>query len=103
VPQTAEEARAELQPQLDKLNNVTPPDYVPLPVSGSFRHKCAAKRNVSRPIDLKEQRLVTTDGIWAGLFKEGKCKFCGQVARSDTMRIVVADKRPPLSGRVARD
>ncbi len=36
------------------------------------------------------------------IYREGRCKFCGQEARSSVGKVVNVADRPPLEGRVAR-
>ena len=40
--------------------------------------------------------------LFAIVFREGKCKWCGQTARSSEGRVVAVSERPPMFGRVAR-
>jgi hypothetical protein len=98
--------------QLDKLNADDPPTYDVPHYLGNFRHKCAGARNISKPIDLKELYIQDdvetelTDGnkvILAVVAREGKCKKCGQSARSISPHLVDSAERPPLTGRVSRD
>ncbi len=110
TPAQKEEARLLFQAHLDKLNTDNPPSYDPPHFLSIFRHPCAAQRNVSKAIDLKEVRLTATEANhpelepWAFIWKEGTCKKaeCSQVARSTAGRLINSIDRPPISGRVSR-
>ncbi len=38
-------------------------------------------------------------GLFAFIYRAGRCRFCGQTARSRDFRLVLAHERPPLHGR----
>jgi predicted Zn-ribbon and HTH transcriptional regulator len=118
APEMADEVLRKIHPltpalmaMLAKLNTDEPPDHTPPPFLGSFRHRCPAQRNVSKPIDLREKYLypstemaATTNSTTpaALIYREGKCKKCGQTARSTSGTVTNPDSRPPIEGRVAR-
>lgn len=96
--------------QLITLNEVTPPTYdVPFFLA-IFRHLCAARNKRSTGLELKERYWVSPiypdENVPAGrfgyLFREGRCRACGQSARSRIGRLVDGWERPPISGRVTR-
>ncbi len=98
------------QQQLTSLNDKSPPDYrVPTQIA-LYRHLCAARQMRSTALELKEiyvpSPIYPEHGVAAGRFgftyREGRCRGCGQVARSGEGRLVDGPKRPPLLGRVAR-
>lgn len=104
-----DEAR-ELQDALDALNEEDPPDHVVPFFVANFRHPCSGARQskqlagkgVSTAIDMKERYEVHASGKTALVYREGTCKRCRQVARSESGRAVDPEKRPPVSGRVGR-
>jgi len=91
-----------------------PPTYTVLPVSGQYRHECPRRQGRSTALSLHEVyvRSPQTDiaepdgkttvpaGRFAFIFREGRCRFCGQIARSNRGRLVDASQRHPLLGRV---
>lgn len=89
-----------------------PPSYRPLPWHKIYRHECSSRNNISTAIELKEKYIFSpeleVDGEvipaqrFGFIFKEGRCRGCGNVARSKTGRFVDAYTRPPLEGRIAR-
>lgn len=82
--------------QLVALNLESPPDYKPLPVSGNYRHNCAARKGVSTAIQLREVYQLDDTGRFCFIYKEGVCKGCGQTARSEIGRLDDAWERGPL-------
>lgn len=99
----------ELQAALDERNESSPPDMDAPAILGKMRHDCTKARlsgpegrKVSTALDLKEIYWLSDDGVFALVFREGKCTHCGQVARSKKGRVYEAAKRPPLQGRVGR-
>lgn len=42
------------------------------------------------------------EGRFGFIYKAGRCRYCGQTARSRAGRLVDAHERPPVHGRVAR-
>lgn len=102
--------RTDSQMFLAALNEKDPPTYdVPF-FLGLFRHICSAKNSRSVAMELKEQYLVSpiypVENVPAGrfgyLYREGRCRACGQTARSRAGRLVDGWERPPITGRVAR-
>lgn len=99
-----------LQEYLDARNDEDPPTHIAPWFSGLYRHKCPKARvsvnlgskSASTPIDLKERYVTDESGTWAIIYREGKCKLCGETARSKDGCLVETVKRPPISGRVAR-
>jgi hypothetical protein len=114
------------QAYLDEMNATDPADYDPMPLQALFRHPCKkarqshglAGKGVSTAIDLKERYVPMTEvaenrGVTfpststgervALVYREGKCKKCGQTARSSRARLVLTSSRPPVSGRVGRE
>lgn len=71
---------------------------------GSYRHMCTKSggRKQQTGIDLKETYWISDEGDVALIFREGKCKVCGAVARQSSPLIVDPETRPPLQGRVSR-
>lgn len=108
-----------LQGLLDRVNAEDPPHHDVPPILANFRHPCTRARQsaklggkgVSTAIDLKERYVLLSEadptapdgGEYALVYREGRCKRCGQVARSRTGRVVLTAERPPIAGRVARD
>jgi hypothetical protein len=92
------------------LNEVDPATYDVPCFAGLYRHLCSAKNNRSVAMEVKEQYLVSPiypeekvpAGRFGYIYKEGRCRACGQTARSRAGRLVDGYERPPLSGRVAR-
>jgi hypothetical protein len=41
--------------------------------------------------------------LFGFIYREGKCKGCGDTARSPAGRLVLQEERPPAQGRMARD
>ncbi len=104
-----EEALALFQEHLDTMNGEAPAEYTAPHFLSIYRHPCPSANNVSKAIDLKEERLNATEDLersdlepWALIWKFGSCKKCNQTARSAVGLLVDADKRPPISGRVSR-
>lgn len=102
--------REESEEFLDGLNRITPPTYEVPFFLGIYRHLCSSRNMRSTGLELKEQYLLSPiypeENVPAGrfgfLFREGRCRACGQTARSRVGRIVDGFERPPLTGRVAR-
>lgn len=105
---TKGEALVSFQDHLDDINNKDTPEYIPPHFLSIYRHPCPEQRNVSKAIDLYERYLTAEDiersdlAPWAFIWKEGSCRKCKQTARSSKGLLVNTDKRPPISGRVAR-
>jgi hypothetical protein len=102
--------RVQAELHLDTLNSESPPTYEVPFFLGIYRHLCDAKSGRSTGIELKEQYLLSPiypeENVPAGrfgfVFRQGRCRACGQTARSRVGRIVDGWERPPLTGRVAR-
>lgn len=43
------------------------------------------------------------DAVAAIIYREGRCKKCKTLVRSEIGRVVSTSERPPMTGRVARD
>jgi hypothetical protein len=102
--------RVQAELDLELLNEKDPPTYEVPFFLGIYRHLCNARKGRSTGMELKEQYLLSPiypeENVPAGrfgfVFREGRCRACGQTARSRVGRIVDAFDRPPLTGRVAR-
>jgi len=102
--------RAESELKLFCINDADPPTYEVPFFLGIYRHLCPARNNKSTGLELKEQYWVSPiypdEDVPAGrfgyLFREGRCRACGQTARSRVGRVVDGWERPPITGRVAR-
>lgn len=117
---------AALQAHLDRINEADPPDHDTPPHIAIYRHPCdrarqskgLAGKGVSTAIDLKERYVTLGEAetaatgmpaespwalAYAIIYREGKCKKCGQTARSLVGRAVETASRPPVSGRMARE
>ncbi len=106
---TAIQALELFQERLAQVNAADPATYDAPHFLSIYRHPCPSANNVSKAIDLKEERLNATEDLkrsdlepWALIWKFGSCKKCNQTARSAVGLLVDADKRPPISGRVSR-
>lgn len=92
------------------LNETDPPTFVVPHFLGLFRHACPAQNERSIAIELKERWLPSPifqdENVPAGrfgyIYREGRCRACGQSARSEVGRLVDSRERPPITGRVAR-
>lgn len=95
---------------LDQHNADNPPTHVVPDFIALFRHLCSARHGRSTAMELKEiyvpSPIYPEHGVEAGrfgfIYREGRCRGCGQSARSGEGRIVDGRQRPPISGRVAR-
>ena len=104
------EFRSRMREQLDALHVADPPTYLVPDVIALYRHKCPARGMRSTALELKEiyaaSPIYPAHDVPAGrfgwIYREGRCRGCGQSARSGTGRLVDGWQRPPLSGRVAR-
>lgn len=102
--------RDERQAVLVELNRLDPPVFCVPVFIGIYRHLCVARENRSTAIELFERYFLSPKypefGVpeerFGFLYREGECRGCGQVARSDTGRLVDALVRPPVTGRVSR-
>ena len=121
--------RGQCQEALDQLNADDPPHGAVLPFWRVVRHECEDAAGASVGITLREHRLasppyrvchcgtvgtdgpdfphrdcdggkvVAADGLFAFIWKEGRCAGCGRVVRSKAGRVVLAADRPPEHGR----
>jgi hypothetical protein len=100
------------QAVLDRLNAADPPGVFALVVWRVVRHACPAAGGASTGISLREvyrpspaltdpesAMVVTADGQFAFIFKEGRCSGCGLAVRTRKGRFVIAADRPPEHGR----
>lgn len=95
---------------LDGNNHRSPPTFAIPQVIANLRHLCPARNGRSTTLECKEIYIASPiypeHGVEAGrfafLYREGRCRGCGQTARSGTGRLVDGRHRPPLSGRVTR-
>lgn len=93
-----------------RLAAMPAPRYWAPTVISNYRHLCPARDGKSTALELHEiyvlSPIYAEHGVPAGrfayLWREGRCRGCGHVARSSVGRVVEAKKRPPLSGRVTR-
>jgi hypothetical protein len=93
---------------LGEFNRTNPPTFDSPHFIGVFRHLCPARDGRSLAIELKEQYLFSPiyeeqevpAGRFGFLYREGRCRACGQDARSHRGRVVDAWERPPLKGHV---
>lgn len=75
-----------------------------------FRHNCPARDARSTALELKEvylhspayPDLDTPAGRFGFIYRQGRCRACGQTARSRAGRLVDGWQRPPIHGRVVR-
>lgn len=102
--------RADCEKALAALNERDPATYEVPFFLGLYRHLCEGKASRSVAMELKERYWVSPiyeeENVPAGrfgfLFREGRCRACGQTARSRAGRLVDGWERPPITGRVAR-
>ncbi len=94
--------RTDCQSTLDALNEAAPPTYTVPFFIAVYRHPCPARDGKSTALELLEHYRHSTedDGVPAGrfgfIYRQGKCRACGAVARSAAGRVVDAHQRPPL-------
>lgn len=96
----------------EKAPTYTAPNFL-----GIYRHNCPARQGRSTGLVLDEIYtpspecdIFTDDGSreWVApgrfgfIYREGRCRGCGQTARSKAGRLVDGWVRPPIHGRVAR-
>jgi hypothetical protein len=123
--------RALCQGGLDAQNQEDPPRGFALPYWRVVRHECADADSASIGITLREHSLaspvyrvcycgtvgtdgvdfphrdcdgskvVAADGLFAFMWKEGRCAGCGRVVRSKAGRVVLAADRPRGNGRTS--
>jgi hypothetical protein len=98
--------RAAASAELAVLNTEDPPTVDVPHFIGVYRHQCVARDHRSLPIELKERYVVSpiypVQAVPAGrfgfIYREGRCRACGQTARSNSGHLVDARERPPLTG-----
>ena len=112
--------KAARQAALDEMNAASPPGmYDPEGLWRVVRHECPAAGGASIGITLREvyerspeyldglpgtgvsARVVSADGRFGFIWKEGKCSGieCGLTVRTRKGRFVIAADRPPDHGR----
>lgn len=108
TPQEKEAGRAfrdAVQNELLATFETDPPTHVVPNFIAMFRHKCSARGGRSSPLELKEvYKFSPAHGPvparrFGFIYKEGKCRYCGNTARSRAGRLVDAHVRLPLSWR----
>lgn len=95
------------QQLLDRRFETDPPTYTVNGLIAIYRHACRARGGLSTTLELREVYLsspayVEHPSVPAGrfgfLYREGRCRHCGDAALTRVGRIVDARERPPLSG-----
>lgn len=102
--------RDQAQADLIATFEADPPTYTVPTFIALYRHLCASRGHKSVALELKEIYVVSPiypeHGVPAGrfafLYRQGRCRGCGQTARSRKGRLVDGWKRPPIFGRGAR-
>lgn len=89
-----------------------PPTYEVFFFQKIYRHLCPARGNISTALELKEKYNFSEEmevdeqkipaGRFGFMYKEGRCRGCGAVARSKLGMFQDAYERPPLENRIAR-
>ncbi len=88
--------------ELHRSFDTDPPDYTVPDVLALFRHLCSARGLKSTALELREIYVSSpaSDGVPHGrfgfIYRAGRCRWCGQTARSRTFRLVDRWDRPPL-------
>ncbi len=106
--QVGRQFKADCEAMLNQRNDEAPPTYEVPFFLGIYRHLCSGRNNRSTGLELKEQYWVSEEhpgvptGRFGFIFREGRCRACGQTARSRVGRLVDGLQRPPITGRVAR-
>ena len=85
--------RAEQQGALDKLNEEKPPTLYPHVLIHHVRHECGTGRSVS--FEMRERYILSPDGRFAWIYREGRCADCGTTGRSRAGRLVYSLIREP--------
>lgn len=120
-----DEIAYELQAGLDDLNEADPPSFYSPHFIANPRHECTGARQaeatgkgVSTAIDTKEcyvtgwekhkdpltvKPLYDETAKVALIYRQGRCKKCKNLTRSEVGRVVLVDERPPSEGRMARE
>lgn len=94
---------------LDERLAAESPTYVIPGCLGVLRHACPQKQNRSTALNLHEIYVISPSvshwdipaGRFGFIFREGRCRSCGQTALSKDGQIVDGYERPP-QGRVVR-
>lgn len=102
--------RDDCSARLLAVNETSPATFEVPFFLGVYRHLCPSRNGRSTGLELKEQYWISPiypeESVPAGrfgyLFREGRCRACGQSARSQVGRLVDGWVRPPITGRVAR-
>lgn len=102
--------QGQMRSELHLLFETASPDHVMLPYIAVFRHHCAARMNRSTSLEMPEvyitspayEDLCVPEGRFAFIWREGRCRLCGETAWTQPGRLVDAYERPPLRGRVTR-
>jgi len=112
IPEKEVGRRFRDQAQADLLATfeTAPPTYTVPNFIALYRHNCPARNGLSTALELKEMyRASEADPEWGVpaarfgfIWREGRCRSCGQTARSRAGRLVDAHQRPPISGRAIR-
>lgn len=124
--------RDDAQVRLGLSFHTDPPTYKVPNWLANYRHNCSKRDGRSTAMELREmydyspgylvedgvvttleENYLTPDGSplqghfvpakrFGFIWKQGKCRACGETARSGAGRFVDSLSRPPLQGRVAR-
>jgi hypothetical protein len=81
---------------LTALHSASPADLSFPVVVHHPRHLCAALDDRSISFECREVYQLSPDGIFAFIYKEGKCRHCQITSRSQDWLFVLAAERPPL-------
>lgn len=79
---------------LEALWERDPADLTVPVVVHHYRHLCEAQDGKSVSLECRE--VYIADGLFAFVYKEGKCRPCGITARSRDWLFFLAADRPPL-------
>ena len=101
--------RDEAEQALRETFHADPPTYTVLNCLALLRHLCPARAGRSTALELKEIYLYSPRypgfevpaGRFGYLYRQGRCRACGQTARSGG-RLVDAHDRPPLPAARSR-
>lgn len=95
------------QQLLDRRFETDPPTYTVSGLIAVYRHACPERGGLSTTLELREIYLTSPAypeypqipaGRFGFLYREGRCRHCGDVALSREGRIVDSRERPPLGG-----
>jgi hypothetical protein len=81
---------------LEALWERDPADLTVPVVVRHYRHLCAAQDGKSVSLEVAEVYQVSPDGLFAFVYKDGRCKRCRITARSRDWLFFLAAERPPL-------